>query len=158
MPYNVVGHLPYKRLFGHPEVFAKIEYLGQNSQIFRNAFFPAQQFSLQRSFDGKNNFARFPRLELAGRVRAKSHRAMQTSRRSALKTAASTVALTGAASFAAAAGDYYVAKNGRINQSVVTWNFKPLSVADLARWSVKFGVKSVELVKSEEHTSELQSH
>lgn len=78
---------------------------------------------------------------------------MKTTRRSALQTAAT---IAGAAAVlspskvrAADAGDFYVAKNGRINQSVVTWNFRPLTIPDLAKWSVKFGIKSVELVGPE---------
>ena len=77
---------------------------------------------------------------------------MKTSRRSALKTAA---ALAGVSVFtrsevrAAEAGDFYVAKNGRINQSLVTWNFRPLTIPELAKLSVKFGVKSVELIGPE---------
>lgn len=81
---------------------------------------------------------------------------MKTSRRSALKSAATASAFAGAAAVltpakarSAEAGDFYVVKNGRINQSVVTWNFKPLTVPELARWSTKFGVKSVELVGPE---------
>lgn len=77
---------------------------------------------------------------------------MKTSRRSALKTAA---ALAGVSVFtsskvhAAEGGDFYVAKNGRINQSLVTWNFRPLTIPELAKLSVKFGVKSVELIGPE---------
>jgi hydroxypyruvate isomerase len=36
--------------------------------------------------------------------------------------------------------------NGRINQSVVHWCFKPMSVEDLARGAASIGLKSVELV------------
>lgn len=57
--------------------------------------------------------------------------------------------LTRSKARAAEGGDFYVAKNGRINQSVVTWNFRPLTVQELAKWSAKFGVKSVELVGPE---------
>jgi hydroxypyruvate isomerase len=77
---------------------------------------------------------------------------VKTTRRSALKTAA---ALTSASVFtvskvrAAEAGDHYIAKNGRINQSFVTWNFRPLTVPELAKLAVKFGVKSIELVGPE---------
>ena len=77
---------------------------------------------------------------------------MQTSRRSALKTAAalaSVSVLTPSKVRAAESGDFYVAKNGRINQSFVTWNFKPLTVPELAKLAVKFGVKSIELVGPE---------
>ncbi|MBM3876091.1 MAG: TIM barrel protein [Verrucomicrobia bacterium] len=40
----------------------------------------------------------------------------------------------------------YKAKNGRINQSVVPWCFRPMTVEDLASHAVKLGLKSVELV------------
>jgi hydroxypyruvate isomerase len=76
---------------------------------------------------------------------------MKATRRSALKTAA----LAGVSVFtaskvrAAEGGDFYVAKKGRINQSFVTWNFRPLTVPDLAKLAVKFGVKSVELIGPE---------
>lgn len=77
---------------------------------------------------------------------------MQTSRRSALKTAvalAGVSVLTSSKVRAAEAGNFYVAKNGHINQSFVTWNFRPLSVSELAKLAVKFGVKSVELIGPE---------
>ena len=52
---------------------------------------------------------------------------MKTSRRSALTTAtlAGVSVLTASKVRAAEAGDFYVARNGRINQSFVTWNFRP---------------------------------
>ena len=80
---------------------------------------------------------------------------MKTSRRSLLKSAAAASAFAGAAVLtpskvrAAEPGDFYVAEHGRINQSLVTWNFRPLTVPELAKLSVKFGVKSVELVGPE---------
>lgn len=77
---------------------------------------------------------------------------MNTSRRSALKSAAAIAGvsvLTPSKVRAADGGDFYVAKNGRINQSLVTWNFRPLTIPDLAKLSVKFGVKSVELIGPE---------
>lgn len=77
---------------------------------------------------------------------------MKTSRRSALKSAAALAGvsvLTPSKVRAAEAGDFYVAKNGRINQSFVTWNFRPLTVPELAKLAVKFGVKSIELVGPE---------
>lgn len=77
---------------------------------------------------------------------------MKTSRRSALKAAttlASISVLTHSKVRAAEGGDFYVAKNGRINQSLVTWNFRPLTIPELAKLSVKFGVKSVELIGPE---------
>ena len=76
---------------------------------------------------------------------------MKTSRRSALQTAAfaGVSVLTASKVRAAEAGDHYVAKNGRINQSFVTWNFRPLTIPELAKLAVKFGVKSIELVGPE---------
>ena len=77
---------------------------------------------------------------------------MKTTRRSALKTAAAlagVAVLTRSQVHAAEGGDFYVAKNGRINQSLVTWNFRPLTIPELAKLSVKFGVKSVELIGPE---------
>ena len=46
----------------------------------------------------------------------------------------------------AAEEEYYRAKNGRINQSVVSWCFNPMKVETLAQAAVKMGIKSVELV------------
>ena len=40
---------------------------------------------------------------------------------------------TAAIGVAAEAGDFYVAKQGRINQSFVTWNFRPLTIPELAK-------------------------
>ena len=76
---------------------------------------------------------------------------MNTSRRSALKTAAlaGVSLLTASKTRAAEGGAFYVAKNGRINQSFVTWNFRPLTVPELAKLAVRFGVKSIELVGPE---------
>ena len=37
-------------------------------------------------------------------------------------------------------------KNGRINQSVIHWCFRPMSVEELAKHSAAMGIKSVELV------------
>ena len=79
---------------------------------------------------------------------------MNTTRRSALKCAAASAfagvsVLTASKVRAAGAGDFYVAKNGRINQSLVTWNFRPLTIPELAKLAVKFGVKSIELVGPE---------
>jgi hydroxypyruvate isomerase len=45
--------------------------------------------------------------------------------------------------------DYYCAKNGRINQSVIYWCFKPMTVGELAVQAARMGVKSVELVPPE---------
>ncbi len=48
-------------------------------------------------------------------------------------------------------------KNNRINQSVVHWCFKPLTVDELARESARIGVQSVELVGAE-HWPTLRKH
>ena len=76
---------------------------------------------------------------------------MKTSRRSVLQTAAlaGVSVLTASKVRAAEGGDFYVARNGRINQSFVTWNFRPLTIPELAKLAVKFGVKSIELVGPE---------
>jgi len=73
---------------------------------------------------------------------------MKTSRRSAFQTAAfaGVSVITASKVRAAEGGDFYVAKNGRINQSLVTWNFRPLTIPELAKLAVKFGAKSIELV------------
>lgn len=44
---------------------------------------------------------------------------------------------------------FYRVKNGRIQQSVIYWCFKPTSVQDLAAGAAKMGMKSVELVTPE---------
>jgi len=76
---------------------------------------------------------------------------MKTSRRSVLQTAAlaGVSVLTASKVRAAEGGDFYVARNGRINQSFVTWTFRPLTIPELAKLAVKFGVKSIELVGPE---------
>jgi hydroxypyruvate isomerase len=43
----------------------------------------------------------------------------------------------------------YVAKNGRIQQSVIHWCFKPMPVEELANHAARMGMKSVELVAPE---------
>jgi hydroxypyruvate isomerase len=43
----------------------------------------------------------------------------------------------------------YTAKNGRIQQSVIHWCFKPMPVEELANHSARMGLKSVELVSPE---------
>jgi hydroxypyruvate isomerase len=48
-----------------------------------------------------------------------------------------------------AAETYYVAKNGRIRQSVVHWCFNPMSVEELAAGASKMGLQSVEIVAPE---------
>jgi len=58
---------------------------------------------------------------------------------------------------AAEGGTLYKAKNNRINQSVVHWCFKPMSVEELAVESARMGCKSVELVGTE-HWPTLRKH
>jgi hydroxypyruvate isomerase len=43
----------------------------------------------------------------------------------------------------------YAAKNGRIQQSVIHWCFKPMPVEELANHAARMGLKSVELVAPE---------
>jgi hydroxypyruvate isomerase len=43
----------------------------------------------------------------------------------------------------------YTAKNGRIQQSVIHWCFKPMPVEELANHAARMGLKSVELVAPE---------
>ena len=43
----------------------------------------------------------------------------------------------------------YVARNNRINQSVIWWCFKPMTVEELAKHAARMGIKSVELVGPE---------
>ena len=45
--------------------------------------------------------------------------------------------------------DFYCARNSRINQSVIHWCFKPMSVEELAGHAARMGLKSVELVGPE---------
>jgi hydroxypyruvate isomerase len=75
-------------------------------------------------------------------------RARGFSRRSALQHAAlGTAALAAAPAILRGAEPApYKAKNGRINQSVVPWCFRPMTVEELAANAVKLGLKSVELV------------
>jgi len=54
-------------------------------------------------------------------------------------------------------GAIYKARNNRINQSVVHWCFKPMSVEELAVESARMGLKSVELVGTE-HWPTLKKH
>jgi hydroxypyruvate isomerase len=64
-------------------------------------------------------------------------------------------ALAGAAAIAtklparAAEADLYKIKNGRIQQSVIPWCFKPMTPAQIVDTSVKIGLKSVELIGPE---------
>ena len=53
--------------------------------------------------------------------------------------------------------DFYCAKNNRINQSVIHWCFKPMSVEELAGHAQSMGIKSVELV-GPEHWPLLKKH
>ena len=50
---------------------------------------------------------------------------------------------------AAAAEEFYTAKNGRIKQSVVHWCFNPMKVEELATAAARMGIQSVELVGQE---------
>jgi hydroxypyruvate isomerase len=45
--------------------------------------------------------------------------------------------------------EFYMAKNGRIQQSVIHWCFKPMPVEELAGHAARMGMKSVELVAPE---------
>ncbi len=72
------------------------------------------------------------------------------SRRSLIKSA---LAIGATASFPyvsrSAPEESYRAKNGRINQSVIHWCFKPMTPEELANEAAKLGLKSVELVLPE---------
>lgn len=75
-------------------------------------------------------------------------------RRSALKHMGGGLALGAAAtlpSIAEANGEpqLYIAKNGRVQQSVIHWCFKPMPVEELANHAARMGMKSVELVAPE---------
>jgi hydroxypyruvate isomerase len=75
------------------------------------------------------------------------------SRRAALKTLAATATLgvvagqpaIEAASTAKSEPGKYRIKNGRIQQSVIAWCFRPMTVPELARHAAELGLKSVEL-------------
>ncbi len=58
---------------------------------------------------------------------------------------------------AAEDGAFYKARNNRINQSVVHWCFKPMSVEELAMEAARMGCQSVELV-GPEHWPTLKKH
>src|SRR6266480_768168 len=79
---------------------------------------------------------------------------MKVNRRTAIKRVSGTLAL-GAASGLPRLGvardeqALYKAKNGRINQSVIHWCFKPMPVEELAAHAARIGLKSVELVAPE---------
>ncbi len=51
----------------------------------------------------------------------------------------------------------YKISNGRINQSVAPWCFKPMSVEEVAGHAAKMGIKSVELI-TPEHFLTIQKH
>jgi len=75
-------------------------------------------------------------------------------RRTALKGVSGAVALGALATLpqlSRAKGDstIYSARNNRINQSVIHWCFKPMSVEELAGHAAHMGLKSVELVGPE---------
>lgn len=71
-------------------------------------------------------------------------------RRTLLRGAAAAAGLSATGGFPAvlrgAEPEVYRAKNGRVNQSVVPWCFRPLTLEDLCRHGVRMGLKSVELV------------
>src|SRR2546429_8391049 len=79
---------------------------------------------------------------------------MKLNRRTAIKRVSGVLAL-GAASGLPRLGvardnqALYKAKNGRINQSVIHWCFKPMPVEELAAHAARMGLKSVELVGPE---------
>src|SRR5215475_1278785 len=75
-------------------------------------------------------------------------------RRNALKRMGGGLALSAAATLpsvvrAADESQVYTAKNGRIQQSVIHWCFKPMPVDELANHAARMGMKSVELVAPE---------
>jgi hydroxypyruvate isomerase len=80
---------------------------------------------------------------------------MKMNRRTAIKQVSGAVALGAAASaiprvsMARDEQSLYKAKNGRINQSVIHWCFKPMPVEELAANAARMGLKSVELVTPE---------
>jgi hydroxypyruvate isomerase len=75
-------------------------------------------------------------------------------RRNALKRMGGGLALSAAATLPSVVRGKdepqpYTAKNGRIQQSVIHWCFKPMPVEELANHSARMGLKSVELVAPE---------
>jgi hydroxypyruvate isomerase len=79
---------------------------------------------------------------------------MKLNRRTAIKRVSGAMAAGAAAglprlSFAREDSSAYKAKNGRINQSVIHWCFKPMGVEELATHAARMGLKSVELVGPE---------
>ena len=82
------------------------------------------------------------------------------SRRKLIKSAAGAAvaaAVMPRLSRAAAAEPVYKVKNDRINQSVVHWCFKPMSVEELAIEAKRMGCKSVEII-GPEHWPTLKKH
>src|SRR5688500_4129418 len=51
----------------------------------------------------------------------------------------------------------YKVSKGRVNQSVVSWCFKPMTVDELAATATKLGLKSLELVQPE-HFATIKKH
>src|SRR5437762_7599149 len=80
---------------------------------------------------------------------------MKMNRRTAIKQVSGAMALGAAGSAIPRLGiardeqPLYKAKNGRINQSVIHWCFKPMAVEELASHAARMGLKSVELVGPE---------
>ena len=79
---------------------------------------------------------------------------MNLNRRTAIKRVSGALALGAAAGLPRVGGAkeedvLYKAKNGRINQSVIHWCFKPMPVEELAAHAAGMGLKSVELVGPE---------
>ncbi len=75
-------------------------------------------------------------------------------RRNALKRMGGGLALSAAATLPSVVRGTdepkpYTAKNGRIQQSVIHWCFKPMPVEELANHAARMGLKSVELVAPE---------
>src|SRR5258705_5006359 len=75
-------------------------------------------------------------------------------RRNALKRMGGGLALSAAATLpsvvrGADEPQVYTARNGRIQQSVIHWCFKPMPVEELANHAARMGLKSVELVAPE---------
>jgi hydroxypyruvate isomerase len=75
-------------------------------------------------------------------------------RRNAIKRMGGGMALSAAATLPSIVNatdepQLYTAKNGRIQQSVIHWCFKPMPVEELAGHAARMGMKSVELVTPE---------
>jgi hydroxypyruvate isomerase len=85
------------------------------------------------------------RLSASPQINAAINRRMLLAGAAGLTAAASGLAGAGSALAAQAAPDFKVT-NGRINQSVIHWCFKPMPVETLAAGAARLGLKSVELV------------